>query len=122
MAVLEIFSPGYFYGGVSGTQFVGNPWGSVKAPDSSVWIQCTMPWSEIWDTAEVQAWGILEIEFLDEAGQFQQTQFGDPTNLNSIFPDQLPPRLFVQRFLGATFALLNFNATSCGTVTLFLWG
>jgi hypothetical protein len=51
-----------------------------------------------------------------------QSQAGDPTNLNNIDIDALVPRLFVARFLAATFALVSDQAWASGTVTLFLWG
>jgi hypothetical protein len=122
LSVQAIFSPGWFEGGQLGTQFVPNPWGTQSAPASPVWIQCTMPWSEVFDTASMAAFGIIELDFLDDNGNFQQTQFGDITNLSSVEPGNLPPRLFVPQFLSATFALLNLNVIAAGTVTLFLWG
>ena len=122
MAILAIYSPDWFYGGQDGTQFVANPWATAEKPDSAVWIQCAMPWTQIWDTAAMAVWGILQVESLDEAGRPQLTAFGDGRSLDSVYPSDLPPRLFVPRFLSATFALINTNVVSCGTVTFFLWG
>jgi hypothetical protein len=122
MAVQSIFSPDWFEGGQLGTQFVANPWGTPDAPASPVWIQCTVPWSQVFDTVSSAAFGLIEVDFLDDNGAFQQTQFGDITNLSSVSPGDLPPRLFVPQFLSATFALLNVNAIAAGTVTFFLWG
>jgi hypothetical protein len=122
MAVLEIYSPGWFYGGHEGTQFVANPWGSAEKPDSAVWIQCAMPWTQTWNIAAMAVWGILEIDFLDEGGALRQTSFGDAGNLGNVYPSDLPPRLFVPRLVSATFGLINTNVVSCGTVTFYLWG
>ena len=47
MAVTAIYSPGWFYGGQDGTQFVANPWATPDRPDSAVWLQCSMPWTHL---------------------------------------------------------------------------
>jgi hypothetical protein len=122
LTIQAIYSPGWFYGGQDGTQFVANPWATAEKPDSAVWIQCSMPWTQTWNTAAMAVWGILQVDFLDDAGNVQQTTFGDPSNLGNVYPSDLPPRLFVPRFLSATFALINTNVVSCGTVTFYLWG
>lgn len=122
MSVINIFSPGWIEGGANGTQFVGNPWGTPDAPASDVWIQCEVPWSQAFDTPAFAAFGIIEIEFLDDQGQTQQTTFGDITNLSSIHPGDLPPRLFVSNLLSVTLAMLPFNTIQAGTVNLFQWG
>jgi hypothetical protein len=122
MSVVSIFSPDWFEGGQLGTQFVANPFGTADSPASDVWIQCAVPWSQAFDTPATEAFGIIEIEFVDDQGQTQQTTFGDVTNLSNVSPGDLPPRLFVSQLLSVTLAMLPYNTIQAGTVTLFQWG
>ena len=122
MSVISIFSPGWFEGGQLGTQFVANPFGTQDAPASDVWVQCEVAWSQEFDTPASASFGIIEIEFLDGQGQFQRTTFGDVTNLGSVHPGDLPPRLFVGQLLSVTLAMLPFNTVMAGTVSMFQWG
>jgi hypothetical protein len=116
MAVLNIFSPGWFENTQS-TQLVQNPWGT-----SDVWVQCTVSAFQINDTPSLVGFGIIEIEFLDNNGNPQSTTFGDLNNLNNVIPEDLPSRLFQPRMVSVTLALIGYNTGSAGTVTLFEWG
>jgi hypothetical protein len=114
MAIADIFSPGSLVVGGSGgnfrTQFLSNPFGGASA----VWIQCTTKYV----AGDGQSdFGIQEIDFLDERGDFQRTTFADQ---NSVY-GALVDRLFVPRLLGVTVAGNTFDASIEGTLTLFHW-
>ena len=114
MSVLNIFSPGDLTVGGSGgnyaTAFVSNPWGS-----GAVWIQCTTKYV----AGDGQSdFGVQEIDFLDEQGNFQRQSFGDANSPYGSFM----ARLYVPRLLGVTVAANTFDAAIEGTLTLFQWG
>jgi hypothetical protein len=114
MTVLNIFSPGDLYGFGSGdhwvTQFVSNPFGI-----GAVWIQCTTKYVSGGGESD---FGIAEIFFLDDQGQFQTQTFADDNSPYGF----LMSRLFVERLLGVTVAAHTFDAVIEGTLTLFQWG
>ncbi|MEO8813173.1 MAG: hypothetical protein ABI376_09720 [Caulobacteraceae bacterium] len=116
MAILNIFSPGWVNGNTA-TQFVPNPWGTAD-----VWVQCTVPAMQVNSDLCLGGFGIVEIDFLDDQGQVQTTRFGDPGNLGSVVPENLPPRLFQPRMVSVTLAHTVADLRSTGTVTLFQWG
>jgi hypothetical protein len=121
VAVINIFSPGWLEGGALGTWFVANPWGTNEAPASAVWLQCEVPWWEAFDTPAMAAFGILEVTSLDDHGEPQRQVFAD-FDLADVYPAQLPPSLFVPRFLGVILAMLPYNTNQAGTLTLFQFG
>ncbi len=116
MAILNIFSPGWVNGDTA-TQFVPNPWGT-----SDVWVQCTVPAMQVNDAPSLGGFGIVEVVSLDDQGNPSVQTFGDPNNLDSIVPENLPPRLFVPKMLSVTLAHIVASLRSSGTVTLFQWG
>ena len=116
MAILNIFSPGWVNGDTA-TQFVPNPWGT-----SDVWVQCTVPAMQVNDAPSLGGFGIVEVVSLYSQGNPSVQTFGDPGNLDSIVPENLPPRLFVPKMLSVTLAHIVADLRSSGTVTLFQWG
>jgi hypothetical protein len=48
-------------------------------------------------------------EFVDDDGNAQQKSFGEINNLSGIYPDQLPTRLFINKFLSVTVAFTSSN-------------
>jgi hypothetical protein len=114
MAILAIFAPPDLYGGGDGdhfvTQFVSNPFGIT-----AVWLQCTTKY--VSGDGE-RDFGIAEIFFLDDQGQFQTLTFADD---NSDYGALLPLG-FVENFLGVTVATHTFDAVIEGTLTIFQWG
>jgi hypothetical protein len=122
MAVINIYTPGWFSGGTS-TQFVANPWGSPTAPACDVWVLCTLNGLASFNVTELLAvYGIIEFEYLDAQGNTQQTTFGDVNNLSNVGSAQLPTSFFVSQMLSVTLAILTYNVDATGTVTLFQWG
>jgi hypothetical protein len=114
MTVLNIFSPGDLSIGGSGdnwtTQSVSNPWGQ-----GAVWVQCTTKYV----AGDGQSdFGVQELFFLDDNGEFQTQTFGDD---NSPF-GSLASVLFVPNLLGVTVAAHTYDAAIEGTLTLFQWG
>ncbi len=121
MAILNIFSPGWVNGGTA-TQFITNPWAAPGRPAQDVWVQCTVPALQVNSDFCLGGFGIIEIEFLDDQGQFQRQTFGDVGNLDNVVPEDLVPRLFIPRMLSVTCAHIVADLRSSGTVTLFQWG
>jgi hypothetical protein len=123
MSVLNIFSPGWFSGGTSVTQFVANPWGTAAAPATDVWVQCTMSaFEDSGSDVSLLGWGIIEVESLDANGQLHRQQFGNPSDLANVYFMNLPQRLFVPRMLTVTLAFIAYGMSGAPTVTLFQWG
>jgi hypothetical protein len=122
MGVLAIYSPGILSSGGSTTQYVPNPWATPSSPASTVWVQCAINGLEIWDTAALIAFGIIEYESVDDHGHVHRTTFGDVGDLSDIYPDQLPSRLAIVNMLSVTLAFLAYNYSGTGEVTLFQWG
>lgn len=122
MTVLNIYSPPHITTGGTVTQFIANPWGSADNPASDVWIQCTMSAIQGGGDLWLMGFGIIELDFLDDNGQFQLTTFGDVSNLGNVAPLNLPQRKFVRRMLSVTIAGLVGSGRARGMTTLFQWG
>lgn len=122
MTVLNIYSPPHITTGGTVTQFIANPWGSADNPASDVWIQCTMSAIQGGGDLWLMGFGIIELDFLDDNGQFQRTTFGDVSNLGNVAPLDLPQRKFVRRMLSVTIAGLVGSGRARGMTTLFQWG
>lgn len=122
MTVLNIYSPPHITTGGTVTQFIANPWGSADDPASDVWIQCTMSAIQGGGDLWLMGFGIIELDFLDDNGQFQRTTFGDVSNLGNVAPLDLPQRKFVRRMLSVTIAGLVGSGRARGMTTLFQWG
>jgi len=128
---VAVYSPGELnnaggWGINATTQFVPNPWGTPDNPSSNVWIQCTPAFADFFGEETDIGIGILEIDFVDNNGQVQRTQYGDTNDINNNLSTtgefNLPNRLFVNNFLSMTIILVGYNAWVEGSVTLFLWG
>jgi|SRR5947209_3943499 len=116
MAILNIFSPSWVNGNTA-TQFVPNPWGVCD-----VWIQCTVPAMQVNEAPSLGGFGIVEVVSRDGAGNHKVQTFGNPADLDSIVPENMPPRLFVSQMVSVTLAHIVADLRSSGTVTLFQWG
>jgi hypothetical protein len=133
MPIVAVYSPGELnnaggWGINAITQYAPNPWGNQENPSSNVWIQCTPAFANFFGKADETdvGIGILEVDFVDNNGQVQRTQFGDTNdifnNLSTTGEFNLPNRLYVNNFLSMTIILVSYNALLEGSVTLFLWG
>lgn len=121
MAVLNIMTPGYELGG-NATQYVPNPWGTPGAPACDVWVLCTMTALQVNDTPSLAGYGIIEYEYVDSNGQAQQRQIADPSNLSNVIPEYLFQSYFIPNILSVTLAMITYDTSASGTVTLFQWG
>jgi len=121
MSVVNIFSPGVVVTGGNTTQFVPNPWATRNKPATDVWVQTAINGLNVWDTAALAVFGIIEFESLDEHGHTQTKKFGDPHNLSHVLSDALPTRLFIPKMISVTLACLALNVGMIGEVTFFEW-
>jgi len=126
MAIIAVFSPpeiDNISGAENVLQFVQNPWATPENPGSSVWIECRPTFADFsgGDIHDLNI-GILQIEFLDKNGRFQNPQFGDVDDTSISGMAGLPKRWFTDGFLGVHIQLTAVRATLQGSVTLYLWG
>jgi hypothetical protein len=121
MPVLNIFSPAVVVGGHNTTQFVPNPWATKNKPATDAWVQTAINGLNIWDTAALAVFGIIEFESLDDHGHTQTKKFGNPHDLNHVLSDAIPTRLFIPRMVSVTLACLALNVGMVGEVTIFEW-
>ena len=102
-------------------------WSGLPDSASWAWIAASTTMNVVTVSALLRAYalggfGIVEVVSLDDQGNPSVQTFGDPGNLDSIVPENLPPRLFVPKMLSVTLAHIVASLRSSGTVTLFQWG
>jgi len=122
MSVLNIFSPGVVISSHNTTQFVPNPWATKAKPATDAWVQTAINVLEIWDTAALVAFGIIEFESLDEHGHTQTKKFGNIHDLPHVNLSSMPTRLFIPKMVSVTLAFIPLNVGAVGEVTIFQWG
>ena len=130
MSVISIYSPPELDNTSLGvdavSQFIANPFGTRDNPASPVWIQCTPTLADFGGGDITVTIGILQVTYVDNDGQVQNTQFGDVNdiafNLSVSGEVSLPKRLYYEGFISAEILLLGYHAAAQGIVTLYLWG